>query len=223
MHTGYPARLKALLSPVERTVLNKLRTPHKIQDFLDALPVNFELGGDTILSPRQVLREGHAHCVEGALLAAAALAYHGRPPLLMDIQTTADDYDHVVALFWESDAKGKKRWGAISKTNHSILRWRDPVYASVRELAMSYFHEYFLNHGRKTMRAHSLAFDLSRHDPAWVVEEGDLSPLIETLDDSPHLPIAEPAAIKKLRKVSKVEIKGLDLVEWAESGKRKHG
>ncbi len=125
-----------------------------------------------------------AYCFEGAVLAAAALAYHGRPPLLLDLQTTNDDQDHVLALFKEDGL-----WGAISKTNNPVLRWRDPVYRSVRELAMSYFHEYFLyKSGEKTLRAYSKAFDLSRFDPKeWVVArrepglagrgDGRLSPL----------------------------------------------
>ena len=132
MTTQYAREMRALLSPAEHGVFKKLSTPQKIQDYLDHLPINFELVGETLYSPRRVLQENKAHCVEGALFAAAALCYHGQPPLLLDIQTTADDYDHVLALF-----KEEGRWGAISKTNHTILRWRDPVYKNPRELAMS--------------------------------------------------------------------------------------
>jgi len=216
MTKGYAKELQALLSPAERTVFKMLNTPQKIQDYLDKLPINFELKGETIYSPRRVLREGSAHCVEGALFAAAALAYHGRAPYLMDIQTTPDDYDHVVALFKEGG-----RWGAISKTNHAILRWRDPVYRTPRELALSYFHEYILDPGKKTMRAYSKPFDLSRYAPEWAVAEEDLSDLIEMLDDSPHSPVASKATMSKLRRASPLERKMLDLTEWGENGKIK--
>ena len=96
------------------------------------------------MSPRRALRERAAHCMEGAMLAALALRLSGRPPLMLDLKSFHDD-DHVVAVFREG-----RHWGAISKTNHGVLRYREPIYKSIRELAMSYFHEYFLNDGRKT-------------------------------------------------------------------------
>lgn len=212
---GYVQKLKTILSPAERRVLEKLDTPLKVQDFLDTLPINFEPGGDTIYSPRRVLRERTAHCVEGAFFAAAALAYHGRAPLLLDIQTVPHDDDHVVALFKENG-----RWGAISKTNHTILRFRDPVYKTVRELAMSYFHEYIVQDGEKTMRAYSRPFDLSKHGTGWVVDETDLVDLVVALDDSPHSPVAGRRAMKNLRHAQPIETKVLDITEWLPSGKR---
>ncbi|HEY4525823.1 MAG TPA: hypothetical protein VJL32_01850, partial [Candidatus Paceibacterota bacterium] len=81
----------------ELSILRKLRTPHKIQDFLDAIPINFETGGETCMSPRRVLREKRAHCMEGALLAASALWLQGQPPFLLDLKTGRGDTDHVVA------------------------------------------------------------------------------------------------------------------------------
>ena len=136
---SYRRRLHDVLSPREHRLLARLDTPQKIQTFLDKLPVNFSLDGDTAMSPRRVIEARMAHCAEGAVFAAAALAYHGRPPLLMDIRALPSDQDHIVTLFRE-----RGLWGAISKTNHAILRWRDPIYRSVRELAMSYAHEYCL-------------------------------------------------------------------------------
>jgi len=173
MTKQYATQLRALLSPAERAVFEKLQSPVDVQNYLDRLPINFELAGDTIFSPRKVLREKKVHCVEGAVFAAASLAYQGKPPYLLDIQTVPHDDDHVVALFKEAG-----RWGAISKTNHTILRWRDPVYKTVRELAMSYFHEYIVADGEKTMRAFSKPFDLSRYAPEWVVAEEDLVDII---------------------------------------------
>lgn len=215
MDAKYRNILKNLLSPAERAVFKKLKTPLDIQNYLDRLPINFELAGETIFSPRRVLREKKVHCVEGALFAAASLAYQGRPPYLLDIQTVPHDDDHVVALFKEDG-----RWGAISKTNHTILRWRDPVYKTIRELAMSYFHEYIVADGEKTMRAYSKPFDLSRYAPEWVVAEEDLVTLIADLDDSPHFPIAGKKTMKRLRNAQPIEAKVLDITEWLPSGKK---
>ena len=206
----YQDRLKAVLSPVERKILAKLNTAQKIQDYLDTLPINFELKCETYMSPRRVIREWTAHCFEGALLAAAAFLYHGKETYLLDLQTIAEEEDHVVTLFRENGL-----WGAISKTNHSILRYRDPVYKSVRELAMSYFNEYLLDTGRKSMRNFSKPFDLKRYKPeAWVTVENDLHWLVDALDSSHHFPIAPKNSLRKLKKASKVEVRAMNIEEW---------
>ena len=147
------------LTKAEFAILRRLSTPEKIQAYLDAMPQNFEIGGETCLSVREALGQRRALCIEGAMIAAAALWVHGEPPLLLDLKAT-HDYDHIVTLFRRNGC-----WGAISKTNHSILRWRDPVYRSLRELAMSYFHEYCNGRHQKTLRSYSVAFDLRRLDP----------------------------------------------------------
>ncbi|HXK38686.1 MAG TPA: hypothetical protein VJ043_01180 [Candidatus Paceibacterota bacterium] len=207
-------KLKAVLSPTEHKVFAGLNTPQKIQDYLDTLPINFETTGETYMSPRRVMRERTAHCFEGALFAAAALLYHGKKPLLLDLVTIGRDEDHVVALF-RSPPAGGGLWGAISKTNHPILRYRDPVYRTVRELAMSYFHEYIMDDGTKSLRKFSKPFDLSRYSPTkWVTVGEDLNWLVEALDASPHSAIAPPKAIKKLRKASGIEIKAINITEW---------
>ncbi len=208
----YHDQIRALLSPREHAVLKKLSTPNKVQDYLDALPQNFsKKPGETCRSVRRILSDKKAYCFEGAVLAAAALAYHGREPLLMDLQTTNEDEDHVVALFKEDGL-----WGAISKTNNPVLRWRDPVYKTVRELAMSYFHEYFLyKNGEKTLRAYSKPFNLSHYTPErWVTAKESLDWLAEEMDASPHLPVVPKRFIKKLRRASVLERKVLDLEEW---------
>lgn len=193
----------------ELAVLRRLSTPRKIQDFLVKLPSNFEKDGETCMSPRRVLREGRAHCIEGAMLAAAALRVHGFPPLLMDFQTVADDEDHVIAVF-----KQHGRWGAISKTNHAILRWRDPVYRSPDELAMSYFHEY-QDRGRKTLRAYSRPVDLSRFDRrGWMTAEEDLWYIADYVDAVPHVKILDRRRIGLLRQLDTIELKAHKLTEW---------
>jgi len=214
---AYRNRLKAVLSPAERKVFTELNTAQKIQDYLDSIPINFEVKGETYMSSRRVIRNQTAHCFEGALFAAAALAYHGARPLLLDLRTIDEDQDHVVALFRQNGL-----WGAISKTNHPILRYRDPVYRSVRELAMSYFHEYLLDDGRKSLRAYSRPFSLTRYPvKTWVTAEKDLHFLVEALDSSHHFPIVPGKTMRLLRKASRVETKAMNIVEWPELKKSK--
>ena len=213
----YADRVQALLTPTEKKLFARINSPVKIQNYLDTLSINFELNGETYHSPRRLLEEKTAHCMEGALFAAAALAYHGEKPLLLDLQTAAADDDHVVALF-----KQHGRWGAISKTNHAILRFRDAVYASPRELAMSYFHEYFLEeNGKKTLRAYSAPFDLSKFSPEkWVTTEENLDWLAGELDWSRHFPVAGRKSIRSLRPAAVVERRAISLTEWKRNGKR---
>jgi hypothetical protein len=206
---AYTKKLRASLSPAVAEVLKKLNTPHKIQDYLDTLSINFDPTGD-LLSTKRVIEQQTTQCIEGALFAAASLAYHGEVPLLLDVQTIAEDEDHVVALF-----KQHGLWGAISKTNHGILRWRDPIYKTVREVAMSYFHEYYMHDGRKSMRAYSKPFDLRRYEPSfWVMSGESLEDIAYDLDVSPHFPAFPKFAKRTLRPVSKIEIQLLDHVEW---------
>jgi hypothetical protein len=113
------------------------------------------------------LAQRRAHCIEAAFVGACALWIHGEPPLVMHLDCAPSDYPHVIALFRRSGC-----WGAISKSNGATLRYREPIYRNFRELAMSYFHEYFDKRGRKTLRSYSVAFDLRRIDPGlWVTYE----------------------------------------------------
>lgn len=206
----YSDRIKALLTPPEKKLFQKLSSPQKIQDYLDTLPINFEMRGETYMSPRRVIATKTAHCFEGALVAAAALAYHGQKPFLMDFRTSPTDEDHVVTLF-----KINGMWGAFSKTNHSILRYRDAVYRTPRELAMSYFHEYLLWSGKKSLREYSAPFDLSRYAPkGWVTAPDELDWLVQTLDDSRHFPAAPEKNMKQLRKATAVELRAMKNIEW---------
>ena len=194
----------------EFEILKKLNTPVKIQDFLDKLPINFEEKGDTCMSPRLVLRNKKAHCIEGAFLAAAALMIKGEKPLLLDLKSADHDFDHVVALF-----KRNGNWGAISKTNHAVLRYREPVYKTMRELAMSYFHEYFTDDGKKTKRSFSEPFDLRQfNNHGWLTSEKNLWYISKSLDDSPHIPILTKSTLAGLRKADKVEIEAGKIVQF---------
>ncbi len=186
----------------ELRTLRRLKTPARIQDYLEALPYSFDHGRDMLRSPRRVLRERSAHCIEGALLAAAALYLAGERPLLLDLRSVPEDLDHVVALY-----RSRGRWGAVSKTNHAVLRYREPVYRTVRELAMSYFHEYFLDDGRKTMIDYSDPFDVVRRcGTSWLTDEQDIWHVAEALDASRHRPVVGSAARRRFRPADPVEI-----------------
>ena len=193
----------------EFRVLRKLNTPRKVQDFLDTIPINKETVAETCASPLITLRRNTAHCMEGALLAALALSMHGHRPLILDLKTARHDVDHLVALF-----KVDGCWGGITKTNHAVLRYREPVYRSVRELAMSYFHEYFLDDGRKTLRQYSAPFDLSKWKGDWVGSPDDLWDLQNAIDDSPHQSILNRSQIAGLRRADKIELEAGKLTEW---------
>ena len=183
------------------SVFKKLNSPAKVQDFIDEIPINFELNGETCRSPFMALKNNKAHCMEGALLATACFWYNGQRPLLLDLKTTeGKDDDHVVALF-----KQNGRWGAVSKTNHAVLRYRDPVYKTVRELALSYFNEYFLDSGIKTMRSYSAPFSLFQYDDDWLISKQDVWRIPEELDDARHFKILQDG-FSGLRLADPIEI-----------------
>jgi hypothetical protein len=173
------------------------------------MPINKETRGETCTSPLVTLRRNKAHCMEGALVAALALSMQGQRPLILDLKTTDDDVDHLVALFKKADC-----WGGITKTNHAVLRYREPVYRTVRELAMSFFHEYFLHTGKKTLRSYSRPFDLSKWRGDWITAEDDLWELQTAIDESPHIPMLTRRQIAGLRKADQIEIRAGRLTEW---------
>lgn len=178
----YARREDLGLAPREYRTLQALSSPPRIQAFLNAIPCNHEIGGETVLSVRQVLSQRRAHCIEGAMVAAAALWVHGDPPLVMHLDCDETDYPHVIALFRRGGS-----WGAISKTNGAPLRYRDPIYRSLRELALSYFHEYSNKRGHKTLRSYSVPFDMRRLDPAaWVTSERSCWETHDRLADLRH-------------------------------------
>jgi hypothetical protein len=176
------------LLKAEFQVLKRLRSPQHIQDFLNCVPTNHEIGGETLFSVRNVLAHRRAHCMEAAMLAACALWIHGESPLVMRLGCDPSDYPHVVALF-----RRGTRWGAISKSNGVYLRFRDPVYTSLRELVMSYFHEYANKFGRKTLRSYSTPLDLRRLDTTlWVTASDNCWLAHDRLERTRHYPLLNP-------------------------------
>jgi len=189
--------------------LSRLRTPQKIQSFINRIPWNTEPDGHTARSVVGVLEQDAAHCIEGAFVAAAALALAGHPPLLMDMGAARGDVDHVVALF-----RRRGHWGAISKSNSPLLRYRDPIYRSLRELSLSFFPQYVKGR-RKTLRTYSVSVDLRKHDPAmWVTHEGRVcQEMVDILTLARHFPIVPPEAAGDLRPIDEIERQGALLNE----------
>lgn len=198
-------------TPEENALFRALSSPARIQDFLNTLRFRIVGANETCHSPRLVMRYREAQCIEGAMFAAAALRFHGFRPLIVDLVSTAQDQDHVIAVFAVDGC-----WGAISKTNHGVLRYREPIYRSVRELVMSYFHEYFLQSNRKkTLRSFSKPIDLSRFDRRhWETSEEPVWYIPEHLVAIPHTPILNRSQIARLRFADPIEAKMTEIVEW---------
>ena len=217
-------------TPSEIALFKKLNSPQKIQDYLNKLKFNFEKNGETCMSPRLVIKKKTAHCMEGAMLAAAVLEFYGHKPLVMDLRSVKPhDDDHVVTVFKKFGC-----FGALSKTNHGVLRYREPIYRTVRELVLSYFHEYFLNNGRKTLREYSESLDLRYFDKPgilhphpgplpkgegggqenWRTSDKNLFQIPQYLDKTKHYKILSKAQIKNLRKADAIEIAAGKIVEW---------
>ena len=183
------------LTPAELRTLRALKTPAKIQKFVDAIEYKYE---DTAGSPRRVLRERKGHCMEGAMLAAAALRVNGHPPLLMDLEAVHDD-DHVLALYREHGL-----WGAIAKSNFAGLRFRSPVYRTLRELALSYVEHCFNLRGERTLRSYSVPVNLTPLDgKGWMTSEEDVWCVAEKLIAARHYPLFPDKVARSLPRLDR--------------------
>jgi len=178
----------------EIKLLKTLNDPDKIQAFLDSIDYN---PNHECRSPRWVIRKRSAHCFEGALFAAAVLEYIGNKPLIVDMKAFNDD-DHVIAVFMEYG-----HWGAVAKSNFTSLRFREPVYRSLRELIMSYFDFFFNINGEKSLRSYSLPFDLNVYNKRnWATTDEDLEYIGDKIESLYHYPVATARMIHKLYKAS---------------------
>ena len=186
------------LTKAETAQLRRLSTPEKIQAYLDGLRYNLEKDGETLRSPRRVLRDRTAHCAEAAFLAAAAFRVSGRPPLIVDLVAVRDD-DHVLAPFRE-----RGRWGAVALSKFAGLRYRSPVYRTVRELVMSYFDHYYNWDGERTLREYSRPISLARFDRiGWMTAEDDLWPITDHLAAVRHFPLIARAIERGLPRLDR--------------------
>jgi hypothetical protein len=173
--------------------LRALKTPVGIQRFLDELPYNLRY---TARSPRRVLRDRIASCLEGGIFAAAALRLLGFPALIFDLEAEQDT-DHIVAIF-----KVRGHWGAVAKSNFTGCRYREPVYRTLRELAMSYFNIYFNLRGERTLRRYSRPVNLTRFDDRnWMTTDKAVWFIAEYLCEIPHISLLTPAMEKNLTRI----------------------
>jgi len=184
-HLGFTAN--------ELRKLRSLKDPHGIQRFIDEMPYHL---ADTAWSPRRVLQERTSHCLEGAIFAAAALRANGYPPLIFDLEAEGDT-DHVVALF-----RTDGHWGSIAKSNYTGCRYREPVYRSLRELAMSYFEGYFNLRRERSLRTFSRPVNLARFDHLdWMTTEKPVWFIAEYLFTIRHYQLLTPSMVKRLHRL----------------------
>lgn len=182
------------MSSREAASLRRLTPPWRIQRYLDS--IDYDTAATGCRSPRRVLRERTAQCMDGALFAAAALRMQGRPPLLLDLEAEQDD-DHVLALF-----RGPAGWGAIGRSNYSGLRYREPVHPTIRQLVLTYVESYFNLRREKTLRRYSTPVSLARFDRLrWMTSEEDLWEIPNALVHVPHTTLFPPAVVRKLGRV----------------------
>ncbi|MCS6860269.1 MAG: hypothetical protein NZT92_08115 [Abditibacteriales bacterium] len=189
------ALFEASLTRTERKVVNRLKTPAQIQAYLDDLPYRTE---DRYCCPLTVLRDQRAHCFDGALFAAAMLRRLGYPPLLVDLSAERDD-DHILAIY-----KNDGHYGALAKSNFVGLRYREPIYRSLRELVMSYFEDYYNLEGMKSLRRYSLPLNLKAFDRFhWMTSDEHLDKIAERLNAIHHIPLLTPQMVARLSPLDK--------------------
>jgi len=193
----------ARFSPEQLAVLRRLASPRKVQDFLDYSLAYNDDKPDTCLSPLEVLKQRKAHCIEGAMLAAAAFLLHGRRPLLLDLRANPRDDDHVIAPFVENG-----RWGAVGQSHFRGLRFREPVFKTFGELARSYFEFYYNARGEKTLREYSEPLDAARLKPEWLWSGKNVFFVSRRLDEQKHYRIIGHAREKDLRKADSLLLEG---------------
>lgn len=183
----------------ETKFLGSLDHPKKIQDFLDSIDYNPKY---ECRSPRFVIKSRSAHCFEGALFSAAALSSHGFKPLIVDMKAWNDD-DHVIAVF-----RVDNHWGAVGKSNFTTLRFREPVYRTLRELVMSYFDFYFNIYGDKSLRSFSRPLDLNIYNSRdWMTTDEDLEYIGDKLESMKHYPVVTEKMIANLSPASEISLK----------------
>ncbi|MFA6330240.1 MAG: hypothetical protein WCX64_06190 [Candidatus Micrarchaeia archaeon] len=177
-------------------ILRRLDSPNKIQDYLDnGLEYNEEQGGDTCLSVLEVLKRGRAHCIEGAMLAAAARLYHEKPALLLDLRANESDDDHVIMPFKEDG-----KWGAVAQSHFMGLGFREPIHSSTAELARSYFELYYdVGSAKKTLREYSVPLDVCTLKPDWLYSRKDVFYVSKALDKVRHYDVLSGFSARRLR------------------------
>jgi hypothetical protein len=192
----------------EQKILSGLNGPAKIQDFLDGIPYSTEA---VYRCPRSVLRDRQAHCYDGAVFAAAALRRLGYPPVVVNMMAEQDD-EHLVAVFREDG-----HWGAVAKSNVVGLRFREPVYRSLRELLMSYFEQYFNVEGLRSLRSYLRPFNLTVVDHLnWMTDDAAMDVIAAWLDRRRRIPLVSDQMVRRLSAVDKRSLEaGFMGSDWA--------
>lgn len=185
-----------VFTPVELGTLDRLNTPAAVQAFLDETPYSTD---HFYRSPRSVMRDRKAHCADGAFFAATALRRHGYTPLVTDLMAWNDD-DHLLALY-----KRDGRWGAVGKSNFTTLRFREPVYRSLRELVMSYFEFYFNSAGQKTLRSYTVPLDLTTCDDLdWMTRDDCIEECVRRMDAKRRVRLITPQMAAALNRADRL-------------------
>jgi hypothetical protein len=182
------------LSPDERKLVRSLSSPIKIQSFLDSVAYSTE---SSYRAPLTVLRERVAHCYDGAVFAAAALAWNDDSPLIVNMFPNSRDDEHLVAIFRRNGG-----WGAIGQSNFVGLRYREPIHRTLRELMISYFEQYYNVSGEKTLRSYTKPLSLCRFDRTlWMTDAKGMDIIADHLASMPQVFLLTPAMARNLAKV----------------------
>ena len=193
----------------EIAVYSALESPVKIQAYLDSIPYSEE---EKYRCPRQVIQDGKAHCFDGALFAAAALRFHGYPPLVIDMfPVPMRDDDHMLAIF-----KIDGHWGALAKSNFVGLRYREPIFRNLRELVLSYFEDFYNTDSEKTLRSYTVPYNLKSYDRyQWMVEDTKMLDIAHKLEKIRRFTLLTPSMEANLALVDQRFYQaGLSGVNW---------
>ncbi len=187
-------RVQSTLNKKELQVFSCLTSPIKIQDYLDSLAYSDE---EQYRCPRSVVKDHKAHCYDGAVFAAAAFQMIGHLPLIVELLPNDRDDDHILAVF-----RLRECWGAVAKSNFTGLRYREPVYRSLRELIMSYFESYFNIAGERTLLGYTVPLNLHRFDKLnWLFQDNAMDDIGDALNNIRKYRIMTPAMARKLSRV----------------------
>jgi hypothetical protein len=185
---------EGMLDEADRAILNSLASPAAIQGFLDSIPYSTD---DFYRCPLRVFRERTAHCFDGAVFAAAALRRIGHAPLILDMLSNGRDDEHLLALF-----KVHNHWGAVAKSNFVGLRFREPVYRTLRELVMSYFEQYYNLEREKTLRGYTGPLNLKRFDRLnWMITDSTMDLIAQRTDAIRRVMLIDAAMERRLSPV----------------------
>ena len=188
------ATFESLLTGRERSRIDRISSPHGIQELLDSLAYSTDA---CYRSPLRSIRDGRAHCYDGAVLGAALLRRIGYPPLILNMFANGRDDEHLIAPFLRRGA-----WGAVAQSNVVGLRYREPIHRSIRELIISYFEQYFNTASEKTLRKYTRPINLAQFDRQhWMSDDRAMDLIADRLEQLRRVPILSRGMIAGLARV----------------------